>query len=74
VEPRAKKRAGARAKVAVITDGQTPPDIGDPRSSAAWTAHLAGADEREARRYEANRRRGAWGQQHAKPVVPTAEE
>jgi hypothetical protein len=37
-------------------------------------AHLAVTDEREARRYEANRRRGAWWATPRKPAEPTAED
>jgi hypothetical protein len=59
--------------VAFIRHGM---DFVETRSTMAHeVAHLAGTDEREARRYEADRRRGAWlAPIRAKPAEPTADE
>jgi hypothetical protein len=41
---------------------------------APQISHLAGADERDARRYQATRRRGAWWATRRELVEPTADE
>jgi hypothetical protein len=51
-------------------------DLSETRSTIAHeVSHLAGATEREARRYEAGRRRGAWwAPTRPRPAEPTAED
>jgi hypothetical protein len=50
--------------------------LAETRSTIAHEcAHVAGADEREARRYEADRRRGAWwAPAPPKRAAPTADD
>jgi hypothetical protein len=50
-------------------------DLAETRSTIAHeVSHLAGANEREARRYEASRRRGAWWARPPRPAEPTADD